>query len=93
MSDRSAHTTTSGANNLRLDRRLLASAEILIGAGAILWVAGWAVGAAALRRAVQDWFEQLEQSPSELAVDKWQQLLHATTAGTNAYRARTSTGS
>lgn len=86
MSDGSGRGTMPGLNALRFDRRLLTSAEVLAGAGAVLWVAGLAVGVAAVRRAVQDWVEQLDQAPSELAISKWQQLLHATTAGTNAYR-------
>ncbi|MGH9104235.1 MAG: hypothetical protein ACRDZX_00035 [Acidimicrobiales bacterium] len=86
MSDSSARVKAPGLNGLRFDRRLLASAEILAGSGAVLWVAGFVVGIAALRRAAQDWVEQLDQAPSELAIGKWQQFLHATTAGTNAYK-------
>jgi hypothetical protein len=86
MTDNSAQVTTPGLNRLRFDRRLLTSAEILAGIGAVLWVAGWMIGIAALRRAAQDWVERLDQAPTELAIGKWQQLLHATTAGTNAYK-------
>lgn len=86
MSDNSAHLKTPGLKGLRFDRRLLSSAEILVGAGAVLSVAGLVVGFAAVRRAAQDWVEQLDQAPSELAIGKWQQLLDATVAGTNAYK-------
>jgi hypothetical protein len=86
MTDGAARGSTPGLNELRFDRRLLTSAEILAGVGAVLWTAGWMIGLAALRRAAQDWVEQLDQAPSELAISKWQQFLHATTAGTNAYR-------
>jgi hypothetical protein len=87
MSDYSAQVKIPSLSSLRFDRKLLTSAELLLGAGAILWLAGWLVGAAALRRAAQDWVEQLDQGPSELALTKWQQLLRATTAATNAYKA------
>lgn len=89
MTDGAGQGKVPGLHEIRFDRRLLTAAEILAGAGAVLWVAGWAVGLAAVRRAAQDWFEQLEQDPAELAIDKWQQLLHATAAGTNAYRSGT----
>ncbi|MGH9105913.1 MAG: hypothetical protein ACRDZX_08775 [Acidimicrobiales bacterium] len=86
MTDGVARGKTPGLNQLRFDRRLLTSAEILAGAGVVLWTAGWVVGVTALRRAAQDWLEQLDQAPSELAISKLQQFLHATTAGTSAYR-------
>jgi hypothetical protein len=86
MTDSSAPIKTPGLNRLRVDRRLLTSAEILAGAGAVLWVAGWVIGVAALRRAAQDWVEQLDQAPSELAIGKWEQLLHAATVATSAYK-------
>jgi len=86
MPENSAQPKVPGLNNLRFDRRLLTSAEVLAGAGALLWVAGWIVGAAAVRRAAQDWLEQLEQPPSEVAMSKWRQLLQATAAGTAAYK-------
>lgn len=86
MTDNSVQVKTAGLNSLRFDSRLLTSAEILVGVGAVLWVAGWTVGIAALRRAAQDWVEQLDQAPSELAVGKWQQVLHAATVGTSAYK-------
>lgn len=79
---------TSGLNQFRFDRRLLTASEILVGAGALLWTAGWVVGAAAARRALQDWLENLDQAPSDLAMGKWRQLLHATAAGTDAYRSK-----
>ena len=86
MPESSAQPKVPGLNTLRFDRRLLTSAEILAGGGALLWVAGWVVGAAAVRRAAQDWLEQLEQPPTEVAMSKWQQLLRATAAGTTAYQ-------
>lgn len=86
MTDGSVQAKLPGLHRLRVDRRLLASAEVLTGAGAVLWIAGCAVGLTAVRRAAQDWLEQLDQAPGELAISKWQQLLRATTAGTDAYR-------
>jgi hypothetical protein len=86
MTDSSTQITTAGLHRLRVDRRLLASAEILGGTGAVLLMAGCVIGFAALRRAAQDWLEQLDQAPSDLVVGKWHQLLHAATVGTNAYR-------
>jgi hypothetical protein len=93
MTDDSSHVKAPGLNSLRFDRRLLTSAEILAGTGAVLWVAGWAVGIAALRRAAQDWAEQLDEAPSELVIGKWRQLLHATTAATKAYTSGPPNGS
>lgn len=92
MTNGAARGTTPGLHSLRFDRRLLTSAEVLGGAGILLWTAAWVVGLAAVRRAAQDWIEQLGQAPSELAMGKWQQLLHATTVGTNAYRSGAHSG-
>ncbi len=86
MNDGAGQGKAPGLNSLRVDRRLLASAEILAGAGAVLLTAASVVGIAALRRAMQDWVEQIDQSPTELALNKLQQFAHATTAGANAYR-------
>lgn len=93
MSDNSAQGTSPGLHQLRFDRRLLSAAEFLAGSGLLLWAAGCVVGFAALRRAAQDWIEQLDRPPSELAINKWQQLLHAATAGANAYHSGARSGS
>jgi hypothetical protein len=92
MTDIAAPGKAPGLHELRFDRRLLTSAEVLAGVGAVLWTAGCVVGLAALRRAAQDWVEKLDQAPSELAIGKFQQLLHATTTATNAYRSGTRPG-
>lgn len=91
MTDGAGPGGTPGLTDIRLDRQLLAWAEILVGAGAVLWTAGFVVAFAAFRRAAQDWFEQLDQNPTQLAASKWQQIVNATTAGANAYRSSSKT--
>ncbi len=77
---------TPGLHELRVDRGMLTWAEIMAGAGVVLWTAGWVIGLAAVRRAAQDWMENLGQAPTQIAIDKWHNFLRATLEGTNAYR-------
>jgi len=78
--------STTQTNRIQIDDRLLTWAEILIGGGGVLWVAGMAVGGAAIRRGLQQWLQQMETPPSELAKSKWQQLVTAKAAGTDAWK-------
>jgi len=78
--------TRTTQSQFQLDGRLLTAAEVLLGAGAVLWVAGLAIGGAALRRAAQEWLRQLEQPPSAIVKGRWQQAATAATAGVNAWK-------
>lgn len=92
MTDGAGQGKIPGLHEVRFDRRLLTASEILAGAGAVLWVTGCMIGLAAVRRAAQDWFEQMDQDPAEFAIDRWQQLLHAAAAGTDDFRSHTRRG-
>lgn len=81
MSDR-----TSPQARIQFDNRLLSVAEVLAGAGSVLWLAGVSVAGAALRRAVQQWAEQQDQPIGTLAKGKWQQLVSAKEAGSHAWK-------
>lgn len=78
--------TRTPDSQVHLDGRLLTAAEVLLGVGGVLWVAGLAIGGAALRRAAQDWVRQLDQPPSAMVKGRWQQAATAATAGVNAWK-------
>jgi hypothetical protein len=58
----------------------------LIGAGALIGVAGMLVGGTALASASRKWFRELEVPPSEVVKHKWNQTRAATTAGASAWQ-------
>jgi hypothetical protein len=70
---------------IQIDSRMLTWAGALAGVGGVLWVAGISLAGAALLRAGQQWLAELDQPPSALAKMKWQQLLSATAAGSDAW--------
>lgn len=79
-------SSASSKSRLQLDSRMLTWAAVLAGVGAVLWAAGMALGSSALLRAAKDWINSLEQPPSELAKVKWQQLVTAAGAGSEAWK-------
>jgi len=79
-------SSSSPGPRIKIDNRLLTAAEILAGAGAVLWLGGVILAGAAGRRALQQWVEQLDQPVGDLAKAKWQQLVIAKEAGTHAWK-------
>jgi hypothetical protein len=66
--------------------RPLAIGAALIGAGAVLGMAGLAISATAAIVATRRWMGQLEVPPNELARQKWSQARAATMAGASAWQ-------
>jgi hypothetical protein len=64
----------------------LITGAALVGAGAMLALAGLAVGGAHLFAATRRWVQEMEVPPSELAKQKWAQARTAAAAGTAAWR-------
>jgi hypothetical protein len=59
---------------------------VLVGAGAMLMMAGIAVGSSHVFSATRRWVREMEVPPSELARQKWLQAKAAAAAGTTAWR-------
>jgi hypothetical protein len=58
----------------------------LIGAGAVIGLAGMVIGGVAVLSATRRWVSQLEVPPNELARQKWAQARAATQAGASAWQ-------
>ena len=63
----------------------------LIGAGAVICLAGFAVSGSALLDAVRGWVDELEEPPSVVVRRTWAQTRKATAAGARAWRDEYST--
>jgi hypothetical protein len=59
---------------------------VLVGVGAMLVMAGIAVGSAHVLAATRRWVNEMETPPSELARQKWAQAKAAAAAGTAAWQ-------
>lgn len=64
----------------------LITGTALVGAGALLALAGLAVGAAHLLSATRRWIRELDVPPSELAKLKWAQAKATAAAGASAWQ-------
>jgi hypothetical protein len=64
----------------------LITGAVLIGAGAVVALAGLAVGGSHLLSATRRWIQEMDVPPSEVAKLKWAQARTAATAGTAAWR-------
>ncbi len=71
---------------LSVNRKLLRSGVVLLFAGSALWLTGAALSATVLAQVAKQWLNQLEESPSEMAQRRLQQLKAAAAAGSNAWR-------
>ncbi|MEP7026399.1 MAG: hypothetical protein ABJB47_21865 [Actinomycetota bacterium] len=58
----------------------------LVGAGALLALAGWAVSGVHVASATRRWIREMEVPPSELAKVKWAQARTAAAAGARAWQ-------
>jgi hypothetical protein len=65
---------------------LLITGGSLIGAGALIALAGLAVGGAHVVSATRQWMREMEVPPSELARIKWGQARSAAAAGAAAWQ-------
>jgi hypothetical protein len=70
----------------------LITAAGLIGGGAVLAMAGLAIGGAHLLSATRRWIQEMDVPPSEVAKLKWAQARTAAAAGTAAWRNGVPTG-
>jgi hypothetical protein len=70
----------------------LITSAALIGAGAMLALAGLAVGGSHLISATRRWVQAMEVPPSEVAKAKWAQARTAAAAGSAAWRNGVSAG-
>ncbi len=71
---------------LQLNVPLLGSGVALLWVGGVIWLSGAAVAATALAQAAKKWVDQLDESPSEIARRRMQQLKVAASAGSKAWR-------
>jgi hypothetical protein len=65
---------------------MLITGGALIGAGALIALAGMAVGGSHVVSATRRWIREMEVPPSELARIKWGQARSAATAGAAAWQ-------
>ena len=71
---------------LEVNRTLLRSGVVLVFVGGALWVTGALVSTTALAQAAKKWIDQLDESPTEMAYRRVQQLKGAASAGSKAWR-------
>ena len=71
---------------VQLNKKLLISGAVLVGIGGALGAAGLLLGSTAVASAMRQWVKQLDQPPTEMAKQKWQQARAATTAGAKAWQ-------
>ncbi len=76
-----------GANGgVQLNKKLLISGAALVGVGGFLGAVGLLLGSSAVASAMRQWMKQLDQPPTEMAKQKWQQARAATAAGAKAWQ-------
>jgi hypothetical protein len=73
-------------STFEVSTRPLAVGAALLGAGAVVGLAGLVVCGAALTAATRRWVEQLDVPPAELARQKLAQARAATAAGASAWQ-------
>jgi hypothetical protein len=74
------------SNRLQFRSGPLITAAALAGAGALLALAGLAVGGSHLMSATRRWVREMEVPPGELAKLKWAQARAAAAAGTATWQ-------
>ena len=74
---------------LELNRSLLGAGVVLLCVGGVVWLSGAAMSAIALAQAAKKWIDQRDESPSEMARRRMQQLKVAASAGSKAWREQT----
>ena len=76
--------------SLQLNLPLLGTGVALLWVGGIVWLSGAAVAAIALAQAAKKWIDQMDESPSEMARRRMNQLKVAASAGSKAWRDQSS---
>ena len=71
---------------VRLNKKLVISGAVLVGIGGSLAATGVLLGSTAIASAMRQWVRQLDQPPSEMAKQKWNQARAATQAGAKAWQ-------
>lgn len=71
---------------IELNKNLLISGAVLVGIGGVLGATGLLLGSSAIASAMRQWVRQLDQPPTEMAKQKWQQAVAATKAGAEAWQ-------
>ena len=71
---------------VQLNKNLLISGAVLVGIGGFLGATGLLLGSTAVASAMRQWVRQLDQPPTEMAKQKWQQARAATAAGAKAWQ-------
>jgi hypothetical protein len=86
MSPEQQASRTFELGTFQVSTRPLAIGAGLIGAGAVIWLAGVVVSGTAVAAAARRWVDQLEVPPNELARQKWSRARAATMAGASAWQ-------
>jgi hypothetical protein len=81
----STSTESSSSSWPELRTGLIVTGAALFGAGALIALAGLAVGGTHLFSATRRWIQEMEVPPSEQARIKWAQAKTAAAAGTAAW--------
>ena len=79
-------SNSTPARTLELNRSLLGAGVVLLCVGGVVWLSGAAMSAIALAQAAKKWIDQRDESPSEMARRRMQQLKVAASAGSKAWR-------
>jgi hypothetical protein len=79
-------SSSTSRPTFEVNRNLMSSGVVLLCVGFFLWLIGAALSGTALAQAAMKWKNQLEESPSEIARRRAQQLKEAVSAGSKAWR-------
>jgi hypothetical protein len=71
---------------IRVNKKLVIGGAVLVGIGGSLAATGVLLGTTAIASAMRQWVRQLDQPPSEMAKQKWNQARAATQAGAKAWQ-------
>jgi hypothetical protein len=71
---------------IRVNKKLVIGGAVLVGIGGSLAATGVMLGSTAIASAMRQWVRQLDQPPSEMAKQKWNQARAATQAGAKAWQ-------
>lgn len=79
-------STSTSRPPFQVDRQLMKPGLVLLCVGGVAWLAGAAMSATALAQASWRFIEQLDESPTDVANRRFQQLRVATAAGRKAWK-------
>jgi len=81
-----AMSNSASRPTLNVNRNLLSAGVVLLCVGGAFWLTGAALSAAALAQAAKRWVDRMDESPSEMAHRRIDQLKAAASAGSDAWR-------